>query len=401
MIISDIVCDRRDNDTELSARVCPESAHGEVFRVWFRFPYDLGPLPVSGDPFLAAFLIPCMFAGEDLHIDASTSSRLFQSVPTIQRLICEWHPNFHAISATSAGSHAHTHTTDYPVTGTFYSGGVDSTYTLVKHQGQISALILVHGFENPVHAEERLEVTLSAVIPTVQKLNKNLLVVHTNLRASTEQWMAGLDKKYKGSFFGFCYQGSILAAVGLGLQRMFDRIIVPASYTFDTLVPYGSHPSLDPLWFTESLDFIHDVCEASRLEKIKKISAQAPFAAHRLQVCEYNRADQTNCCRCEKCIRTMLALRLCGVLEQSIIFHHPLELPLVRQMPYPRRWHNDYRELLSESQRRGESEIADVLRIVLREQRSLYQLWGNLRRLPKRAMARLKSLPKRWKKSQH
>jgi hypothetical protein len=332
-----------------------------------------------------------MFAGEDLHIEAPVSSRLLQSVPAIQKLICEWYRDFHTISAASTGLHEHAQTAERSATGAFFSGGVDSVYTLVKNQAQISDLILVHGFENPVHDEERLVVTLRAVLPTVQRLDKKLLVVHTNLRKSVEQWMASLKKKYKGSFFGFCYQGSILAAAGLCLQQMFGRIIFPASYTYETLVPYGSHPSLDPLWSTENLEFIHDGCEAGRLEKIKKISAQAPFAAQRLQVCEYTRAGETNCCRCDKCLRTMLALRLCGDLEQSITFRRPLDLRLVRQMPNPRRWQNEYRELLSESQRLGESEIADVLRIVLRERRSSYQLLGNLRRLPRSVAARLKT----------
>jgi hypothetical protein len=389
MIISDIVCDRHDGANELSARVCPETANGEVFRVWFRFPSEIGSLPNSGDPFLVGFLIPCMFVGEDLHIDAPISPRLFQSVQAIQNLIREWYPGFHLISTTRTERHKRIDTSKYPATGAFFSGGVDSVYTLVKHQTQISELILVHGFENPVQDEELLEVTLRSVLPTVQRFNKKLLVIHTNLRDRTDQWIASLGRKFKGSFFGFCYQGSILAAVGLCLQQKFDRIIIPSSYTYDNLIPYGTHPSLDPLWSTENLDFIHDGCMSSRLEKIKKIMAQASFAAHRLQVCEYNKVGESNCCRCDKCIRTMLAIRLCGDLEQSITFHHPLDLRLVRQMPYPKRWQNDYLELLSESLRLGKSEIAAALKIVLRERLSLYQLWGNLRRLPRRLGARL------------
>ncbi len=399
MIISDIVCDRHDWVSELSARVCPETAYGGVFRVWFRFPSEIGSLPTSGDPFLAGFLIPCMFVGEDLHIDAPISPRLLQSVQAIQNLIREWYPDFHLISTTSAEPHERIYTSNYPATGAFFSGGVDSVYTLVKHQTQISELILVHGFENPVQNEELLEVTLKSGLPIAQRLNKKLLVIHTNLRDRADHWIASLGRRYKGSFFGFSYQGSILAAVGLCLQKKFDRIIIPSSYTYDSLVPYGTHPSLDPLWSTENLDFIHDGCESSRLEKIKKIMARASFAAHRLQVCEYNKAGESNCCRCDKCIRTMLAIRLCGDLEQSITFQHPLDLRVVRQMPNPKRWQNDYLDLLSESQRLGESEIADALKIVLRERLSLYQLWGNLRRLPRRLVARLMPFMIRWVKS--
>lgn len=389
MIISDINYDCHNKTSELSARVYPETTNGEAFPIWFRFPFEIGSLATLGDPFLVGLLIPCMFIGEDLHIDAPISSRLFQSVQTIQNLIHEWYPDFHLISATSSELHESKYPSKHPVTGAFFSGGVDSVYSLVKHQTQISDLILVHGFENSVQDEKLLDVTLRSVLPTVQKLNKKLLVIHTNLRDRVDQWIASLDRIFKGSFFGFCYQGSMLASVGLCLQQKFDRIIIPSSHTHDTLVPYGTHPSLDPLWSTENLEFIHDGCESSRFEKIKRIISQASFAAHHLQVCEYNKANEPNCCRCDKCIRTMLAIRLCGDLERSVTFQHPLALSLVRQMPFPKRWQNDYLELLSESQRLGESKIAAALKIVLRERLSIYQLWGNLGRLSRRFLARL------------
>ncbi len=389
MIVSNISSHSREGVSELSANVFPDMTPRHAFRVWFRFPPETGALPTLGDPFLAGFLIPCMCAGENLHIEAPVSSRLLKSVPAIQKLICDWYPEFVQISTTGTESHELIQRQGSPETATFFSGGVDSVYTLLKHHARINQLILVHGFENPVQQKEFLSATRKAVSPTCHGFDKEMIVVHTNLRQIADQNITSWGKEYSRSFFGFCYQGSILAAVGLCLQNSLERVFVPASHTHNALVPYGSHPSLDPLWSTENLDFIHDGCEASRFQKVKRITAEASFAANSLQVCESNLPDEPNCCHCDKCVRTMMALRLCGVKGQSRTFQRPLDLRMVRRMACPDRWQNDYQELLSEARTLGDDEIADALSVALRERFSLDQLWGMAIRGPLSAVVRL------------
>ncbi|MBW2172951.1 MAG: hypothetical protein JRF69_13490 [Deltaproteobacteria bacterium] len=286
MIISNISSHSGEEGSELSADVFPDETPRHALRVWFRFPPETGALPTVGDPFLAGFLIPCMRSGEELHIEAPVSPRLLKSVPGIQKLICDWYPEFVQVSATGTESHGFIQRQGSPKTAAFFSGGVDSVYTLLKHHAKINHLILVHGFENPVQQKEFLSVTRKAVSPTCQGFDKKMIVVHTNLRQIADQNMTSWRRKHGRSFFGFCYQGSILAAVGLCLQKSLERVFVSASHSHNTLVPYGSHPSLDPLWSTENLDFVHDGCEASRFEKVKRITAEASFAANSLQVCE-------------------------------------------------------------------------------------------------------------------
>ncbi len=73
MIISDVSCQEINQYEELSAKVSPKTSQDGDFRVWFQIPQEQGHLAVSGDPFLAGFLIPCMYAGENLHIEAPIS----------------------------------------------------------------------------------------------------------------------------------------------------------------------------------------------------------------------------------------------------------------------------------------------------------------------------------------
>ena len=115
--------------------------------------------------------------------------------------------------------------------------------------------------------------------------------------------------------FGFRYnlcgsltQGSVLASVGLLLG--FPRVYVPSSVFYRELFLMGSHPLTDPLWSNESVEIIHDGCEAKRTDKLRKICEHKSALAN-LRVCWKDM--NTNCGKCLKCLRTMIPLKLLGV----------------------------------------------------------------------------------------
>jgi hypothetical protein len=110
------------------------------------------------------------------------------------------------------------------------------------------------------------------------------------------------------------YHGAALASVAHLLAARFCTVYVPASQTYAYLGPLGSHPLLDPRWSSESVELVHDGCEASRIEKIEHVAAE-PAARHWLRVCWENRGGEYNCGRCEKCLRTMVAMDALGGLN--------------------------------------------------------------------------------------
>ncbi len=390
MVISDFAVRQTGSEFEFSARVLSNMARCADFQLWFRFPQEIASFPVSGDPFLAGLLIPCMFIGEDLYIEAPVSRKMLEYVPRIQRLMRDWYPDLHSIKVNCSVKRESENNENNTQTGSFFSGGVDSIYTLLKHRTEIDRLILVHGFENPLRESELAAATETLVFSVARIFGKRVIQVQTNLREAVIINIIGPKKQfYQGSFFGFCYQGSILAAVGLCLDNRFNRMFIPASYTYDTLVPYGSHPLLDHLWSNENMDFIHDGCEASRWQKIKRIVSEVPEAVWKLQVCENNRPGQYNCCQCEKCLRTMIALQLCGELDHISTFHLPLNLQRVKYVANINRWQNDYSELLAEAHRLKELKIFDALSIVMGERFSVVRLFGQTMRAAGALTARL------------
>jgi hypothetical protein len=63
------------------------------------------------------------------------------------------------------------------------------------------------------------------------------------------------------------YHGAALAAVALLFQDRLGKILIPPTYSYADLLPWGSHPLLDPLWSTEQTTIEHEGCEATRVEK--------------------------------------------------------------------------------------------------------------------------------------
>ena len=60
------------------------------------------------------------------------------------------------------------------------------------------------------------------------------------------------------------------------------------------------------------------------MDKVKRLATE-PLALKYLRVCWGREDGMYNCCRCEKCIRTMTSLAILGVLKDADAFTLPLE----------------------------------------------------------------------------
>lgn len=202
----------------------------------------------------------------------------------------------------------------------FFSGGVDAFYTLLKNLDEVTHLIFVHGFDIPLtHQSLRTRATRT-VREVAEELGKPLVEVEANLRTFGK---APID-------WGK-YHGPVLASIALLFQHRFRKVLIPATFDYAHLVPWGSHPLLDPMWGTERMDFEHDGCEVTRPEKVAYIS-EYEIAMEGLRVCSKIRDNPYNCGRCGKCLMTMISLRAAGALERCKTFPSGLDLQAVANM---------------------------------------------------------------------
>jgi hypothetical protein len=215
----------------------------------------------------------------------------------------------------------------------FFSGGVDSFYSLIKHRDEVDNLILIHGFDVPLADTKSFALAEERAHEAAQAFSKRLIVVRTNLYWEQPSVPVGWQM----------YHGPALAAVALALAPNHGKIHVASSYSYADLYPWGSHPLLDPYWSSDAVDIVHDTGEL-RIDKLRVVS-QNPDALSRLRPCWKNLANY-NCGLCEKCVRTMLGLRALGI-ERCAAFPDTLRPDVVRRQKLDHGSVLHWRELLN------------------------------------------------------
>jgi len=306
----------------------------EASEIWYRV--SEGPIAQGSETFLAATLPSAMKLGFDLELPGGISPRLLHALPTIQTILRSWVPECREIPVHPGAPRAAT-----PIPGRgvacFFSGGVDSFYTLLKHREEIDRIVLVHGFDLRLDDAVMRTKVSEAMREVAAEIGVGLIEVETNVRSMA-------DRYFPWRF----YHGAMLASVALLLAPQIRKFYVAASDSFATLMPWGSHPLLDPLWSTEQTELIHDGLEATRLEKVASI-ASSEIAMRYLRVCFpwTNDAGGYNCGRCEKCLTTMACLRGVGALGLCATFPPELDLSAFsRLLPVDDAYHLEVKEIL-------------------------------------------------------
>jgi hypothetical protein len=327
LVAGNIKKHKTETHSILMAQISGGNGFYKDFQVWHKYPVEYyEQVSTGGNAFLAACILPAMRFGEDLLIEGKVSKKLLAGVEKFMQIINKWKPDYKIVKIEHFGHEENK--SDGSQTGMFFSGGLDSFYTLLKNENlpagdpdKIQYLLFAKGFDIYGKNETIFEEALSRIRKVSDIFKKSLLPIETNIR----------DMNGRIIDWGMAH-GAAMASVALGLEILFKEIYVAGSYSYKHLMPWGSHPLTDPLWSTESTDFVHDGCEASRVEKILRQVGKSQVALDNLRVCWENRDGSFNCCKCEKCLRTMLNLHAAGVLDKCAAFNGRLTRSAVAKM---------------------------------------------------------------------
>ena len=298
-------------------------------RMWFGLPPRLSAhVAVDADPFLPVLMIVGM--AHHLAVDVpDVSTELLHGCRRIMEIYGAW--------STALGDHLR----PIPIrastsprqrngraAGAFFSGGVDSTYTLLRNHDRyppgdarrIRYLVLGHGLDVALDNDDLFHRVRATAQEFARTHDVELIPVRTNVRAFT----AALD-------WGRYAHGACLAAVGHVLSPLLHTLYVASSRWFTTLRPWASHPDIDSGWSSERVEFLHHGLEATRSDKVRRIAA-SDAALRTLRVCWRNANNALNCGRCEKCLRTMFALSCCGALERAPLFPSRLDAQIILEL---------------------------------------------------------------------
>ncbi len=275
-------------------------------------------LELSGDALLPMSLLIAMKHRLPLELAAPVSPRMLGKIPKIQDILKAWSHPLRRVEVQADAADP-----DRPTSrgvATFFSGGVDSFYTLLKHRDEITDLIFIHGYDMELSDTTLRERLSSAVREVGSVMGKRVIELEADLGAHFRGWLTWAH-------------GAVLASMAHLLAPEIHRVYVPSSFGYASLIPWGSHPLLDPLWSSERLELLHDGCEATRFEKVVSI-AREDLALNTLRVCiKTHQEPQANCGRCEKCLRTMISLRLVGALPRCTTLPRVLDCGKVARYP--------------------------------------------------------------------
>jgi hypothetical protein len=303
MLVDNLQIEPTDDATRVSAKV-------DGYEVWFKVPGEFDPV-CAGNAFLAVAFFPAMAQGGELRFsDGFTLSRkLLSELPTLQKIFGAWSKNLKSFTV------APTETSIVQAranVGSLFSGGIDSICTLKQHNDEITDLVHIAGFEfAPSKSGEPDPV--DAIREMASKHGKPLRVLETN----------ALKFAYEHKIARDLYHGSLMAASShiLGFQKTY----FPSGYDYAQLHAWGSHPLTDPAWSSENVTFEHDGAEMRRIDKIDYLR-QFEGVLENIVVC-WERQD-VNCCKCNKCLRTMIAYELLGIPD--VAFPERLTLKSIR-----------------------------------------------------------------------
>lgn len=289
-----------------------DSSH--IGSAFWKLPAEIDPRGARlGNASAITALIPSMARNTAIEVvDHPVDARLLDNLYTAQEVWSTWarakqrrtgiRSTYHQVPIIAESRSVEIDTTERRGTALMFSAGVDSFYTALTYGKPIDAFIFVHGLDvkldDPLRDEVAIQVRRAAA-----ELGTRLIELETNARSLTDPIVPWEDT-----------HGAVLAAAAHLLGDEFARFVIPATHTYDNLYPLGSHPVLDPLWGSSDVEFIHHGCGADRVAKLASIS-ESPVACRWLRVCPRYDGGSENCGRCEKCLRTMVGIRLAGVSD--------------------------------------------------------------------------------------
>lgn len=392
MIIHEPVLTRAGGRTRVAATL--EASNGALIGagpIWFEADDAAGiPLSTRADPFLVAAVPLAMATGEDLEVRGEVSPRLLHGLQQFQIIHNAWWPELRVASiACPSLSHAPDRASGV---ATSFSGGVDSLYTLRRHAAgretvpgfAITHALLVNGFDLDVDLEDsgRFGALRRIYEPLLTPLGVRLLEMRTNLKTHRVAAI-GLHRVVR-SF------ATAVAAVAMTASPAIGRFYMAGAFGYRDQYPDGSHALTDHLLSTEGFETIHDGADApTRVDKVAAL-ASWPEAMARLRVCsnpewrnvDYESATVVNCGRCDKCVRTMIALALLGYETMPPVFLEQLTRKKINAFGRGNAFW--VQQSLREAERRGRRDIATPLRIGLLEHKVPAPIRGLIRSVRRR-----------------
>jgi hypothetical protein len=329
-------------------------------------------------------------------VEGPLCPRLRDGIRTVLRTLRSWYSPERAEPVVEASGGYRALPLPTPLAGLFFSAGADSLSVLKAnreayprdHPAAIRVAIYHETFGM------LLEASSSPRVEDLRARQRRAIAAiagRAGLRTVSVRLISGELEK-PGNFSGRCSHGSHLAATAHLFSPLLSAASIAAGYDARHLVPWGSHPLLDPNYSSSAVEIRHEGFGLSREERVASLVGWTDGIAD-LLVCAEGplEGSRLNCGRCEKCLRTMIALFLADGLRPPAPFE-PEDLAKDRLEslalePQVVRFWEPFPEALRRRGRGDLAQAADALLGAARRREAWFENrgWkGRLRRIDRR-----------------
>ncbi len=283
---------------------------------WIEYDKDMTKVPKSilSIPFIGNFLAFSWLTNSVLWVK-ETDNTFYNAIARIKYSYQELYPNFKLkgrfVSAKIIDNNLQPN--DANRTIILFSGGLDAHTSYIRNQNTNPILCNIQGwYNNPEDINKVAEADFTDISSFANKQNINHSFVKSNFAQILS--MNKIDKEYKNKIKDSYWHGFIhsMAFISLSIPIAFinkiSKIVIASSFTIGDSRICASYPTTDyEFKYAQSGYIIHDGFELNRQNKIKILVSHQKntLNPYPIRVCSFN---DYNCCKCEKCFRTILGI---------------------------------------------------------------------------------------------
>lgn len=278
---------------------------------------EIQPPRFWGDVWLPFAIWPAMKLGCHLRVNARISRKLARNIARGQGVLARRHPDLTVVRVTGNSRWRSWNLSGRRKElsfGQFFSGGVDSFFSLSRNP-EVTRLIYIYDKVNePPEVSQLMRKLLRSVS---DEKGTELLEASYDIRAMLDNYADWGSQAFI----------SVLSGIAAFFSGELDHVVVSSQYAGTVEFPWADHFDVNNIWGSGSVAISFDSGDVPRPSKVAEVSKD-PVALRHLRVC-WTATDALNCSLCEKCLRTMVAIEIAGASRIATTFAWPLDMDVV------------------------------------------------------------------------
>ena len=280
------------------------------------YSFNLEKIPehIAVIPFLC-FMLPLSFVCDGEIVVNSIDKEFAESVDDIRKGYQEMYPQIRMLGTITYKDLVQNEIqNENKKSGLFFSGGADAFCSLLRHIDEMPTLISIWGADVKYDNYEGWKTVDSHLEKVGIEFGLNNSIIRSNFRELINEKLCNKliritnDGWWHGFYCGLPLIGhASILAFQLGLKKVY--IASSFSKKVQGMYTCASDPIIDNKIHFCGCQIVHDAYEMERQEKIRYICEKSSEIGKEveLRVC-WQSEDGKNCCKCEKCYRTIMEI---------------------------------------------------------------------------------------------